>query len=639
MVPDTPTQFGAELATFNGSVYFVANDDVHGNELWRTDGTNEGTGLVSDLYPGLPNTNATPHRLTVVGDRLFFNAQNAADASSETVFYIDAGQPTTVKQPNALGVDNVSRPAVGPIFGAPNDRVVISRLLGESQNCCYAAYALAPGGTTFTKISAGAEDVGTNNVFSPSATAGGWTYYARSNTNVSPGQGAELWRTNGVGTEEVANIYPGNPGSSPNGFVATSDKVFFVADNGTNGRELWVTDPANKADTHLVHEHVPGTASTSIGDPGMVANGNVLYYTPANDPVTGSEVWRTDGTEAGTRVVKDITPGPGGQSGPGIFPLKGGIGVLRGSDVFSALDGTDASTTLLATASGDGIGPNSPLSKGAVAYFVAGFTPFGQVLWRTDGTSAGTGALTAGGFDGIGATSGGPSAQSLAVLGDKLIFFGRDQTATSDVKLYVVDTSLPDELRQNTTAPTITGTPAAGQVLTADKGVWTRENTFTYAWLRNGTPIPNATGLSYTVAAADAGAQLTFRVTAVGIGFPNTVTAVSAPAGAAPAPGPGATTPPATTKALTVTRKGKLTGKARVGATIKVTLPKLAQKGVKITFRWTANGKAIKKQTRAKLKLTKALKGKRIAVKLTVKKAGFTTRTITLKLPGKVKGR
>ena len=361
VAPDTPTQFGNEIATFNGFVYFVANDDVHGNELWRTDGTNEGTALVSDIYPGLPSTNSNPHRLTVVGNRLFFNAYNATTQSPETVYYIDAAAPTTVRS-QARGVWTAARltPAVGSIFGAPNGRLVIGRLLGESANCCYAVYALAPGGTVLEKISVGAEDIGINNSFSPAATAGGWTYYSRSNTNVSPGQGGELWRTNGSVTESVADIYPGNGGSGPSAFFATSDKVYFTADDGTHGRELWVTNPSNKADTHIVHEHVPGTAGTSINDPGQVANGNILYYVPANDPVTGPELWRTDGTDAGTRVVKDLTPGVGGYSTVTPFPLRGGVGFLRGGDIWASSDGTAAATSLLNTVDGDGYGPNTP---------------------------------------------------------------------------------------------------------------------------------------------------------------------------------------------------------------------------------------------------------------------------------------
>jgi ELWxxDGT repeat protein len=655
VAPDAPTQFGNEIATFSGFVYFVANDDVHGNELWRTDGTNEGTALVSDIYPGLPNTNSNPHRLTVVGNRLFFNAYNATTQSSETVYYINAAAPTTVLQPSARRVDNSTlTPAVGSIFGAPNGRLVISRLLGESQNCCYAVYALAPGGTVLEKISVGAEDVNTNNSFSPAATAGGWTYYSRSNTNVSPGQGSELWRTDGSVTESVANIYPDNGGSGPSAFVATSDKVYFTADDGTHGRELWVTNPSNKSDTHIVHEHVPGTAATSINDPGQVANGNILYYVPANDPVTGPEVWRTDGTDAGTRVVKDITPGVGGYSSVTPFPLRGGVGILRGGDIYASSDGTAAGTALLNTVDGDGYGANTPVVLGDRGYFVGGFTPFGQALWRTDGSPAGTIALSAAGFDGTGATSGSPAAQSLAVLGSKLIFFARDPSTnnTGAVKLYVIDTTQGDVVRQATTPPSISGSPVAGQVLTGDKGAWTLENRFTYQWLRNGTPVPNATGTTYNVSTADVGAQVTFRVTAVGIGPPNIVSADSAPVTGSAAPGtgggtqtkpggtqtkPGRTTTKPTLFALRVKTKGKLTGTARVGKTLKVKVPTFSRTGVKVSFRWSAGGKTIKKQTSSSLKLTKAQKGKRVSVTLTATKAGYKPFKVTFGPTAKIK--
>jgi ELWxxDGT repeat protein len=653
--PDAPTQFGNEIATFSGFVYFVANDDVHGNELWRTDGTNEGTALVSDIYPGLPNTNSNPHRLTVVGNRLFFNAYNATTQSPETVYYIDASAPTTVQQPSAMLANSSALvPAVGSIFGAPNGRLVISRLLGEQSNCCYAVYALAPGGTVLTKISVGAEDIGTNNSFSPAATAGGWTYYSRSNTNVSPGQGGELWRTNGSVTESVFDIYPGNVGSGPSAFVATSDKVYFTADDGMHGRELWVTNPSNKADTHIVHEHVPGTAATSINDPGQVANGNILYYVPANDPVTGPEVWRTDGTEVGTRVVKDITPGVGGLSVPSLFALRGGVGILRGGEIYASSDGTAAGTSLLNTVDGDGYGANTPVVLGDRGYFVGGFTPFGQALWRTDGSPAGTIALSAAGFDGTGATSGSPAAQSLAVLGSKLIFFGRDPSTnnTGAVKLYVIDTTQGDVVRQATTPPSISGSPVAGQVLTADKGAWTLENRFTYQWLRNGTPVPNATGTSYNVSTADVGAQVTFRVTAVGIGPPNIVSADSAPVTGSAAPGtgggtqtkpggtqtkPGGTQTKPTLLALRVETKGKLTGTARVGKTLKVKVPTFSRTGIKVSFRWSAGGKTIKKQTSSSLKLTKAQKGKRVSVTLTATKAGYKPFKVTFGPTAKIK--
>src|SRR4051812_18616288 len=53
-----------ELTALNGVLYFVANDSVHGNELWRSDGTLTGTTLVSDIFPG--SFSANPTHLTNV---------------------------------------------------------------------------------------------------------------------------------------------------------------------------------------------------------------------------------------------------------------------------------------------------------------------------------------------------------------------------------------------------------------------------------------------------------------------------------------------------------------------------------------------------------------------------------------------
>jgi hypothetical protein len=67
----------------------------------------------------------------------------------------------------------------------------------------------------------------------------------------------------------------------------------------------------------------------------------------------------------------------------------------------------------------------------------------------------------------------------------------------------------------NSSPPTITGTPASGQVLTCSTGTWTNAPTgFAYQWSRDGTPIAGATSSSYTLQAQDAGANITCAVTA-----------------------------------------------------------------------------------------------------------------------------
>src|SRR5689334_18077450 len=67
-IPSSPCEF-------KGQVYFRAFDWVNGYELYRTDGTKEGTALFKDLNPG--SGNSTPSYMTVAGDKMFFSASNA----------------------------------------------------------------------------------------------------------------------------------------------------------------------------------------------------------------------------------------------------------------------------------------------------------------------------------------------------------------------------------------------------------------------------------------------------------------------------------------------------------------------------------------------------------------------------------
>jgi uncharacterized repeat protein (TIGR02543 family) len=80
-----------------------------------------------------------------------------------------------------------------------------------------------------------------------------------------------------------------------------------------------------------------------------------------------------------------------------------------------------------------------------------------------------------------------------------------------------------------TPVPTITGTPAVGQMLTADVGTWSpTPGSFTYVWKRGGTPIINATSSTYTVKSGDFGQTITVTVTAVKVGYTSSVQTSSA---------------------------------------------------------------------------------------------------------------
>src|SRR5262249_45756174 len=80
--------------------------------------------------------------------------------------------------------------------------------------------------------------------------------------------------------------------------------------DGTNGRELWRSD-GTPAGTMLVRDIAPSAAASL---PSNLTNVNGLLYFAANDGTTGTELWQSDGTPAGTVLVQDINPGTTGSN-------------------------------------------------------------------------------------------------------------------------------------------------------------------------------------------------------------------------------------------------------------------------------------------------------------------------------------
>ena len=101
--------------------------------------------------------------------------------------------------------------------------------------------------------------------------------------------------------------------------VAVGGTMLFAADDGTNGLELWRSD-GTSAGTMLVADINPGPAGSlptqRIEAPTRaVALGGVLLFA-ANDGSSGLELWHSDGTPGGTSMVADIHPGPSSSLDP-----------------------------------------------------------------------------------------------------------------------------------------------------------------------------------------------------------------------------------------------------------------------------------------------------------------------------------
>ena len=147
------------------------------------------------------------------------------------------------------------------------------------------------------------------------------------------GTGPKLWKSDGTqaGTARVTAVV-----SSPREFTVLGNALYFSADDGVNGRELWKTD-GTEARTVLVKDIAPGTVSMggiqvprSSSPTGLTVFNNTLYFS-ADDGMSGIELWKSDGTALGTVQVKDIN-----LSGDS-FPS--GFTVFNNELYFSADDG------------------------------------------------------------------------------------------------------------------------------------------------------------------------------------------------------------------------------------------------------------------------------------------------------------
>lgn len=162
----------------------------------------------------------------------------------------------------------------------------------------------------------------------------------------------------------------------------------------------------------------------------------------------------------------------------------------------------------------------------------------------------------------------------------------------------------------------ITGTAKVGGTLTASRGTWSPSDvTYKYQWLRDGAAIKGATAKSYTIVAADAGKRISVKVTGSATGY--TSTSKTSAATAKVAQGTLATVTP------------NITGTPKVGSALTAAPGTWKPSGVTYRYQWLRDGKSIGGATAKTYKLTKADGGRKITVKVTGSKGGYTTASKT----------
>lgn len=448
--PGPTGSFIFQMTVYNNKVYFVTDHPTYGSELWSSDGTAAGTQIVKDINPGTGSSNISLSTLNIVNDKLVFTANDGTNGSR----------------------------------------------LWCSDGTAAGTKMISPSMNIFNIIGAGSTTMN-NNIYFP-GTSG--------NT--------QLWRSDGTeaGTVKVADIVSVTGGSGINNLVTVGNNIFFKV--GT--KELWKSD-GTAAGTVLVKNMEPVSNGGTFAPVYMLAyDNNTLLFTCnySNSWDTnpwGCELWKSDGTDAGTSLVKSFNNlyGSTGVT-PNSFTRYNGryYFMAYSSSGYYELWKTDATAAGTSTVRNfpqlDGSFPEAITVANGLMYYVGwGATNSSNYgLWQSDGSSGGTVKIAE---TGSGCTQ---KPANLLLYPDKEIVFA---TAIENFtgNYYGEEpfiTSLPAKpvCTQNNTPGISISSNAAGPVCPGTSISFTATTVFggpnpAFQWKKNGTNISWATGSTFAI--------------------------------------------------------------------------------------------------------------------------------------------
>jgi ELWxxDGT repeat protein len=420
----------SNLTAVGRTLFFVANNGTNGYELWRSDGSRAGTAQVADIDPDF-DTALDIGPPTAVGSTLFFSARDSV--FDQELWKSDGTKSGTVRVadiwPGQFGGSSPYQLTAvgGTLFFIAND--------GGSTGYGGGFELWKSNGTA-------AKTTRITNFTQRQLERPGGLFFPRLLTVVSNTlffvaddgvNGIELWKSDGTvaGTRIIKDILPGPGGSAPEWLTAIGNQLFFLANDGTHGKQLWKSDGTRAGTVRLTN-----LSSSYIKE--LTTAGNTLFF------VKGNALWKSDGSVPGTVQVLDFDrDNPYNLTAVGNNILFSAKDKTYGRELWKS-DGTTAGTVLVADIEPGSLFGGIPLSSsptnlkavGNMLYFSAQTLSTGRELWKTDGTASGTARVA----DIKGGSNGSYPSTVTAVGRD--LFFSADN-GTNGRELYFLDLTPP----------------------------------------------------------------------------------------------------------------------------------------------------------------------------------------------------
>jgi ELWxxDGT repeat protein len=408
----------------NGQLFFGAFNDLYGDELWKTDGTPDGTFLTKDIIPGLFSgfDGVFSGLFTSYKDNYYYFGETLND--SVPLLKTDGTSAGTTLVQNFVGSTQLVGGSIPPwpSYMAATDSLLY---IGFVDNELFAQLWVSDGQSTAKLINQNITYVspGSGSLYA----LGVMVFFINGDNN----NGIELWKSDGTydGTKLVKDINPGPGNSYPTNMLVYNNKLYFTAFDGSNNY-LWASD-GTEAGT-LVIEQVQISTSTPF-----TISGGKLYFT-ANTDTTGTELWVTDGTKAGTYQVKDVNPGTNSSNISNMVDVNGTLFFtaddgVHGNEIWKT-DGTDSGTVLVKDIT-PGIGSTYP--DYMVNYNGRLYCIINDTIWQSNGSAAGTLPVTDVSLNGL------SNIQGLAVSGNNLYFSAYTYQYGNELYVGQINSTLP----------------------------------------------------------------------------------------------------------------------------------------------------------------------------------------------------